>query len=313
LEAILCSLRIGAVEFLYSPFEPGALAQAAGRIQRLFQSDSPARPQPGKVVMFASAKPGSGASTLAAQTAFALKRITGKRILLADFDLMGGTVAFYLNLRPEHSLLDAIRQADRLDPVRWNSMVQQVRGVDVLTAPEAPGDDVIEPSRLQDILEYARLLYDWVLVDLPTVFQGISLLALSHSDRAILVTTPELPSLHLTRKAVNLLEQLGFGKERFEVIVNRAGKREGFGLEDMGRILNCPTGTVLPNDYFCLHNALSLGQPHDATCELDKTLQAFARRLAGAPENENARQSLWQRAKQILGTAQTEALHAANR
>ncbi len=69
--------------------------------------------QPGSLVAFTSAKPGSGASTLAAQTAFALRRTTSQRVLLADFDLMGGIIGFYLKLTNTKSLLDALQIADQ--------------------------------------------------------------------------------------------------------------------------------------------------------------------------------------------------------
>jgi pilus assembly protein CpaE len=304
LDAILQSLRLGAVEFLHAPFEAVAQRDAVERIQRLRQQpDVTARPKPGTVVMFSSSKPGSGASTLAAQTAFALKRVTGKRVLLADFDLMSGTVAFHLKLRPHHSVVDALRCSDRMEPLRWNSLVQHTQGLDALPAPELPSEEGIDPARLQDFLEYARMLYDWVVVDLPPIFQGISLLALSHSDRAFLVSTSELPSLHLTRKAVDLLGQIGFGKDRFQVLVNRAGKHEGICEEDLGKIFNCPTEAILPNDYFALHRAVAAGRPLEHGCELAGSIERFARRLAGMKQERNTRATLWEKAKLMFTPA----------
>jgi pilus assembly protein CpaE len=313
-EAILRSLRLGAAEFLYSPFDAEAQREALARIQRIRQPESAARAKPGTVVMFSSTKPGSGASTLATQTAFALKKLTSKRVLLADFDLMAGTVAFYLKLRARNSLLDALRYSDRLDPLRWNSLVQQSQGLEVLPAPEIPGGDTIEPNRLQDVLEYARVLYDWVVVDLPGIFQGISLLAVSHSDRALLISTSELPSLHLTRKAVTFLDQLGFGKDRFQVVVNRVGEREGIRKEDMGTILNCSAGTILPNDYFSLHRAITLGQALGTDCALGKSIEQFASRLAGIPPKHSARAGLWRKSKPRPSAVEgLEEMHAVDR
>ena len=67
------------------------------------------------MVAFSSSKPGSGASTIATQTAFALQRLTGKRVLLADCDLTGGTIGFYLKLSHNYSLVDALQHAEHLD------------------------------------------------------------------------------------------------------------------------------------------------------------------------------------------------------
>ena len=90
-DAILRSLRMGATEFLYAPFDAQIQTEAINRLRRLLQPSPAEDIQPGSLVVFSSVKPGSGASALAAQTAFALRRTTSQRVLLADFDLMGRT------------------------------------------------------------------------------------------------------------------------------------------------------------------------------------------------------------------------------
>ena len=89
-------------------------------LRRLVQPDKEhaARTGQGHVV-FTSTKPGSGASTLATQTAFALGRLTGPAMLLVDLDLTGGTIGFYLKLEP-HLLACSTRcsTSDRLDAGR---------------------------------------------------------------------------------------------------------------------------------------------------------------------------------------------------
>ncbi len=91
-DAILRSLRMGATEFLYAPFDAQIQTEAIARLHRLLQPGPAEDIQPGSLIVFSSVKPGSGASTLAAQTAFALRRTTSQRVLLADFDLMGGSL-----------------------------------------------------------------------------------------------------------------------------------------------------------------------------------------------------------------------------
>ena len=81
------------------------------------------------------------------------------------------------------------------------------------------------------LVDQARHLYDWVVVDLPTVFNRTSLMAISECERAFLISTAELPSLHLTRKAMNMVEQLGFPRDRFHVIMNRVSRRDSMGPE----------------------------------------------------------------------------------
>lgn len=280
-DAILRSLRMGASEFLHAPFDAPTQNEAVNRIRRLLDPSPADDAKPGSIITFASAKPGSGASTLAAQTAFALRRATSQRVLLADFDLMGGMIGFYLKLTNTKSLLDALQFADQLNDTIWPSFVAASDGVDILPAPDTPYVGPVDGARLHALLEHARANYDWVVIDLPVVFQRLSLLAISESDRAFLVSTAELPSLHLTRKAVNLLEHLGFPKERFQVMINRVNRRDEIAKSDIDRLLNCAIDARIPNDYFSLHRAVTLGQPVDGHCELGKAMEGLAARLAG--------------------------------
>jgi pilus assembly protein CpaE len=280
--AVLQSLRAGAIEFLYSPFDLNTQREGIARLRRLCAPEVPSEPEAGHVVSFASSKPGSGASTIATQTAFSLQRLTGKRILLADFDLTGGTIGFYLKLSHNYSLVDALQHAEHMDIALWNSLTVNYGGVDILPAPAAPYADKLDSARLRVLIDHAHRLYDWVILDLPAVFNRTSLMAISECERAFLVSTSELPSLHLTRKALTLVEQLGFPRERFQVLVNRVDKRDDIGTADMEKLFGCPVHARLPNDYFSLHRVVTLGQPLGGDGDLGKSIEAVATRLCGA-------------------------------
>jgi pilus assembly protein CpaE len=280
-DAILRTVRAGAIEFIHAPFDAVSQQEAIERLMRLRRPEITDEADLANMVIFSSVKPGSGASTLAAQTALALKRLTGKRVLLADLDLTGGTIGFYLKLNHTYSLLEALQHAERLDPSLWQSMVVNCDGVDILPAPTAPYAEPVEPSRLQVVLEYARATYDWIVVDLPAVFQRISLVALSQAEWAFLVTTSELPSLHLARKAVKMLDQLQFPKDRFQVVINRVNRKEAISTGDMEKLFNCSVHGAFPNDHFSLHRVVTLGEPLGSEGELGQAIDHFAGRLAG--------------------------------
>jgi len=281
-DAILQSLRAGATEFLAAPFELASQRDAIARLRRLCGSEAPVSNEAGHVVAFSSAKPGSGASTLATQTAFALRRLTGQRILLADFDLTGGTIGFYLKLSHNYSVVDALQHAEHLDATLWSSLAVNHGGVDILPSPAAPYAEPIDGGRLRVLIDYARQLYDWVILDLPTVFSQISLIALAECERAYLVSTSELPSLHLTRKAMSMITQVGLPKERFEVLVNRVERRDDIGGANLEKLFNCPVHASLPNDYFSLHRVVTLGQPLGSEGELGKAIEKLAVGLCGS-------------------------------
>ena len=285
-EALLRCLRQGASDFLFEPFDASAQVESGDRIRRMKEPENPVERELGKVLAFSSTKPGSGASTLATQTAFTLKKLTGRRVLLLDLDLLGGTIGFYLKLSHAYSMLDAIEHANRLNPAVWSSMVAHASGIDILPAPEVPISGEVPSDRLHAVLQYARMLYDWVIIDLPAVFYRPSLLMLTEADAMYLVSTSELPSLHLARKAINMLSQLGLTKDRYRLVVNRVNKRDGIGLADLEKIFNSPVDAMFPNDYFSLHRVVTLGQPLGWDCDLGKAIEGLAKKATGAIEAE---------------------------
>jgi pilus assembly protein CpaE len=279
--AILRSLRYGASEFLFAPFDVSIQEAAISRIQKLLQPAG--ERESGKIVVFASAKPGSGASTLAIQTAYALRRASGKRVLLADFDLITGALGFYLKLDHVYSLVDVIQRADRIDYDLWTTVTADADGIDVLPAPDLPFTDSVEQGGLHQVLAHARNTYEWAVVDLPSIFQRVSLLTLAEADRAFIVASSELASLHLARKAIKLITQLGLDAQKIQVLINRMDKRNtDLNASDLSKLLECSVDTSLPNDSLALQRGLTLGQPLGNDSDLGRAVDSLAGKLMGA-------------------------------
>lgn len=288
-EALVRSLRAGASEFLHAPFDLAQQRESVARLNRIRGSQTRSEPEFGRVIAFSSTKPGSGASTLATQTAFALKRRTGKRVLLIDFDLMGGTIGFYLKLNHPYSLLDAIENAGRLNPALWTSLIVNSGGVDILPAPETPHTEAVSGGSLHEVMQYARVMYDWIVLDLPTIFQKLSLQALPEAELTYLVSTSELPSLHLARKAAGLMQQLSVAKGSYQMVVNRVSKRDNISSSDLEKIFNCSIEATFPNDYFSLHRVVTLGQPLGTESDLGRAIEALTTKMAGGAGSRGAK------------------------
>ena len=299
-ESIVRVLRAGATEFLFAPF--GALSQreVGDRIARLSQPEDSDSAQAANCCAFACTKSGSGASTIAAQAAFAIRRQTGKRVLLADFDLTGGTIGFYLKVQTPFSLLDALEFPNQLDSASLGTMTTAVEGVDILASPEEPHLSPLDPARLEAVLNVMRSAYDFVILDLPTIFDRASLLALAQADSGFLITTAELPSLHLTRKAIQMMQQLGFDQQRLRVIVNRLNRQDGLSGDDLGKMFNSAVHTTLPNDYFSLHRVVTRGEPLSGDGELVRALEALARKIVGSSPPEAKKNPVLTGVKPIL-------------
>jgi pilus assembly protein CpaE len=286
-EAILRSLRSGASEFLYAPFEVSVQEAAISRIQKLLQPASPAGRAPGKLVVFSSAKPGSGASTLAVQTAHALRRATNGRVVLIDLDLLCGSAAFFLNANPDYSVIDVLRHSGELSAEVWSTATVDGDGIDVLAAPEMPFLGVVSQGRINEVLEAARGHYDWVVVDLPSIFHPSSVQTMKEADHAFLVSTPELASLHLARRAVTMLTEAGVEPQKFQVLINRMESRDELSVGKLSKLFNCKVNTSLSDDKLGIQRVLTTGKPLAGETELGRAIDSLAGKLMGAvPEKK---------------------------
>ena len=64
-------------------------------------------------------------------------------------------------------------------------------------------------------------------------------------------------------------------------IVDPANRRDEIGGSDIEKLFNCSVNSRIPNDYFSLHRAVTLGQPVDGHCELGKAIEGLAGQLSG--------------------------------
>ena len=287
--AILRSLRCGAHEFFHAPFEASVQDAAITRLARIFEGASGERER-GKLVVFTGAKAGSGVSTLAVQTAFALKRGgASRRVLLADLNLYGGSLAFLLGIDHENSVLDLVRPNVKVTHENWLEVVVQKGGVDILPAPAFPESEAVEPAKLQSLLDWARGSYDWIVADLPVVFQRAALVCMAGADSAFLVCTPQLGSLHLARRAVKLLQQLEFDSSRFQVLINRMDGRSELNSSDLSKVFDCRVDRGLPGDRNGVMSALREGTAIDHASPLGRAVGTLADKFCGAvPEKKKS-------------------------
>lgn len=281
-EALLTCLRLGACEFLFAPFDAETQREAVLRLLRLRQTESAAATQSGPVIVYASAKPGSGASTLAFHTACLLQQTTRQKVLLIDLDLTNGTIGFHSKLNHPYSVLDALDRAHGLSGADWNVLVASRASVDILQAPAIPYCGAVDAGRLSALFDSARTRYDYVLVDAPVIFRRLSLIAVSNSDRALLVSTGEIGSVHLTRKAVHLLDQLGFPKERFQILLNRVNRNDEVGRSGLEKLFSCQVSARVPEDAMGLHRVLTMGGTLDSESALGKEIGRLAGGLVHA-------------------------------
>jgi pilus assembly protein CpaE len=288
-EIILQCLRAGAAEFLSSPFPPNDLRQAVQRIARRRTVEvKPEAARRGRLIVFAPVKGGAGSTTLATNVAFALRRESNARVLLADMNLAAGIVAFLLRLQTPYSVLDALRHSSQLDDALWKSLVVSHEGVDVLAAPERPEPALIEPFPAEEMFEFCRSTYDYVIADLGGICEGLGLTAATAADSINLVCSTDMPSLFMMRRTIPLLEEMGRGRDQINVLVNRVDRRSDLSTEDMEKIFRASVHASFPEDSSAVLRAQREGALLPESSDLGKSVRRFVRGLVGAKPKEAA-------------------------
>ncbi len=288
-EVLLELMKAGVRDFLSVPFQTDKLRDLAARLEGYLAKTPLSLSASGVVYTFLPAKPGVGTSTLALNISVALARQPGQKVLLADFDLNSGLIAFMLKVSGPHSVVDAAMRAEDLDEHLWPQIVHQRQNLHLLPAGRPEPGVRISPDQVRRLVDFARRQYSVICVDVSGNLERYSLRLMEESRRIFLVTTPEIPPLHLARERRNFLREVDLG-DRVQVLVNRWHKRCAITMKQIEDLLESTVFEVFPNSYQEVHEALVAARPVEERSELGRKCAAFAENLLRpAMESEKSR------------------------
>jgi pilus assembly protein CpaE len=277
--AILSAMRAGANEFLHTPLHD-TLAPALERLLCTEEAEIPTTR--GKVIGFLSAKGGCGATTLACHVSGELQKLTGKSVLLADFDLTSGLAGFLMKTPSSYSILDALKNLSRLDESLWKALIVEHRPkLAVIPAPASYSRwDHPDEAQLRQLLQFMRTQHDWVVLDLGRSLNSIASAVLDEIDQLFLVSTLEVVALHGLKSIVHGLFEQG---EKLQLVLNRTPKMMDISTQELEKILGRSLYAALPNDYLSLYQSYSSGSLLDSNTRLAQHFAMLASKIAGMP------------------------------
>jgi pilus assembly protein CpaE len=91
-------------------------------------------------------------------------------------------------------------------------------------------------------------VYDVIVVDTSPYFHGPMLATLDRTDRLVLLSAPDVPTLKNLRLTLHTLDLLGFAKEQSTIVLNRADPRCGLKPGEVGAVLGQAIDFQLPVD-----------------------------------------------------------------
>jgi len=253
-------LRAGASDFLRRPISTSDLRQL---IERSGVQAPRGNSSAGTTLAFVSNKGGVGKSTLSVNVATRLAQHHPGETLLIDASLQMGVCATMLELKPTTTLLDTIREHQRLD----STLIRQLAtphecGLDLLAAPPDPVSATeVDDELLTRVLNLARRTYKYVVIDTFPMFDRIVMSTVDAADAVYVVLDNVVPSVLSITQFMKLLREIGCPTDKTRIIVNRMLRVPGYPtLEAISESIGQPVNYSLPFDKKVV-TAANLGKP----------------------------------------------------
>ena len=302
-ELILRCLRSGAAEFFSSPFPVNDIRQAVQRlISRRVTETADLTPRRGQVLAFAPGQGRQRSHDRRRHRRLPHRQEQRSPSLLVDLDLTTGLLSFLFRSNHPYSVADALQHSDQLDSSLWGSLISEPHGIHLLAAPEKPEVSLNDTLPVQEVLEFARSAYDYVIVDLGGVWEVPSLATLPLATTIYLVCSADMPSLYLMRRSILMLEESGYSREQLRILVNRIEKRSELTLADMEKIFRASVDATFPDDPQAVHRALRDGAMLADNSPLGKSIAQFSKRFSSV-EHGTAKPQGMRTLKELLGGA----------
>ena len=251
------------------------------------------------VVAVIGGKGGVGATTVACALASELRRRTGEAVLLADFDMHTGLVAFLMAVDSEYSIMDAVSNSARLDRSLWQRIVVQSEdGVDVVCSPSMASPIDPLPEKLCQVLAAIKPFYRWIVLDLGRLNSGAPRI-LEAADELVVITTTGIPALYETKRAIETLRTAGVG-DRIRLTVNRMEPLEACSPKELRSIFGIEVSTVLPSSSRELHEACVQKKVPGRNSAFSKEMGKLVQAIGGPHEVEVRKPTLAERFRRNL-------------
>lgn len=286
-EFLLRAMRAGVREVLPAPAAPeDVLATLRRQLRKRAPAATPPAPRHGEVLTLVSCKGGSGATFVAANLAHLLAAGGQRRVALIDMNLQFGDAALFVSSEaPVSNVAEVARNIARLDAdLLRSSMSEVAAGLWVLAAPEDPAQAVdVLPQHVRQIMELAREMFDFVVIDAGRSLSSVTLQALDLSDRVYAVLQLTLPFIRDGKRLRNVFRSLDYPAQKIHWIVNRHQKDSNFTLDDLKRTLAIDAVITLPNHYEAVAASVNQGVPVERIAPastIAKSLRELAESIA---------------------------------
>jgi CheY-like chemotaxis protein/MinD-like ATPase involved in chromosome partitioning or flagellar assembly len=228
-----------------------AIPMLSDVINRLFGITQQTMKQGGLMMVFLSAKGGTGTSSICANTAMNISRHQPEaRIAVADLVFPVGSIAPIVGYEGSENIVTIAdkspletdsdflrRELPRMDFWNFNLLAG---------SPDPELSNHLNASRIWDIVSELKSAYDYVLVDIGRSLSKITLPLIQHADLVALLISTDVSTISLTKIILEFLNSKGVKQDSIYTILNRHAGLEGLSKKEAETMLGITINTSLP-------------------------------------------------------------------
>jgi pilus assembly protein CpaE len=241
-------------------------------ISRLFGIEMPTDITPkdgskkGLLIVFLSAKGGTGTSSLCANLAMNIQSLhPEERVVVADLVLPIGSIGQIVGYQGELNLItvsDLPSGSTNGEYFRKQLPQPELWKFQLLAgSPDPQHGNVLKGDRIEEIVETLHKTFDFIILDIGRSLSRISLPLIKESDLITLIVSTDQSTVKLTKTVWDYLQTQGIDHKKVYAILNRAVGLEGLTKSEAETMTGLEIKKTLPymGSNFALAN--NLNQP----------------------------------------------------
>jgi pilus assembly protein CpaE len=220
----------------------------------------------GFLIVFLSAKGGTGTSSLCANYAMTLHNNKPEAdVVVMDLVLPIGSIAHIVGYDGDVDLVSV----SEMPPAEttgeyFHKYLPEIEAWEFQLLPGANDPERannLQVNRIPEILKALQTAYDYVVIDLGRSLSRISMPIIQKADLLVLTVSTDQSTITLTKEIWDYLQTKGIESKNIFAILNRAVGLEGLTKAEAEEIIGLPIQTVIPymGSNFALAN--NLNQP----------------------------------------------------
>jgi pilus assembly protein CpaE len=263
-ELVISSMRAGAREFISQPLVEEEFILAVNRVIKTKRQAQAEKGKEGKVMTLFGVKGGVGTTTIISNIATVLAMKGNIEVIVLDLNFQFGNASVFLDIKTKYSILEIATNIDNIDiPLLKSKLPKNSAGVTLMSGPPKIEEaEAITAKHIEDLIDFFRTIFDYIIIDTNHVFDDVTLKALDESDTILLVSRLDVPTIYNTRRCLDVFQCIGYEKDKVKLILNRYTTSSDVDMTAMEKLIENPIFWRLPESQSkTIDNSINMGVP----------------------------------------------------